>query len=56
MLKIVGILALCLFATTIAADEEKEPTACELNLARRLTATLTESNLHLITERKENGN
>ncbi|XP_015915143.1 U20-hexatoxin-Hi1a isoform X1 [Parasteatoda tepidariorum] len=55
MLKIVGILALCLFATAFAADDEKEPSACELDRARRLNATLTESILHLIPECEENG-
>ncbi|GBN32655.1 hypothetical protein AVEN_89944-1 [Araneus ventricosus] len=55
MMKVVGIIALCLFAVAFADDEEKVPTACEEDRARRLNATLTESILHLIPTCDENG-
>ncbi|GFU46562.1 venom factor [Nephila pilipes] len=55
MMKVVGIIALCLFAVAFADEDERLPTACEEDRARRLNATLTESILHLIPECDENG-
>ncbi|GIY60131.1 venom factor [Caerostris darwini] len=55
MMKVVGIIALCLFSVAFADDDVKVPSACQEDRARRLNATLTESILHLIPECEENG-